>query len=49
MVRHITVHTRGQGLFECTAAVPAAVRESGRHDGLCTLLIQHTSASLLIS
>jgi len=35
-------------LIECTAAVQALVHESGIGDGLCTVLIRHTSASLLI-
>jgi thiamine phosphate synthase YjbQ (UPF0047 family) len=48
MIRHLTVHTRAQGLRECTDAVQALVRESGVREGLCTLFIQHTSASLLI-
>lgn len=48
MIRQLTVTTRGQGLHECTEAVQAAVRESGVRDGLCTLFIQHTSASLII-
>ena len=48
MIRQLTVTTRGQGLHECTEAVQAAVRESGVRDGLCTLFIQHTSASLTI-
>jgi secondary thiamine-phosphate synthase enzyme len=48
MIRQLTITTRGQGLHECTDAVQAAVGESGVRDGLCTLFIQHTSASLLI-
>jgi secondary thiamine-phosphate synthase enzyme len=48
MIRHLTVHTSAQGLHECTDAVQALVRESGVREGLCTLFIQHTSASLLI-
>lgn len=48
MIKLLTVATRGQGLYECTDAVQAAVRESGVRDGLCTLFIQHTSASLVI-
>jgi secondary thiamine-phosphate synthase enzyme len=48
MIRQITVHTRGQGLHECTEAVQAAVRDSGVREGLCTLFIQHTSASLVV-
>ena len=37
-----------QGLFEFTAQVQALVQESGISEGLCTLFVQHTSASLLI-
>jgi len=48
MNRQITVTTRGQGLYDCTEAVQAAVRDSGVHEGLCTVFIQHTSASLVI-
>lgn len=48
MIRQLTVHTRGPGLTECTDAVQAAVRATGLDDGLCTVFIQHTSASLLI-
>jgi thiamine phosphate synthase YjbQ (UPF0047 family) len=48
MIRQLTIQTPGQGPYECTAAVQAAVRESGVRDGLCTLFIQHTSASLVI-
>ena len=42
------IDTRGQGLTEITEAVAAAVRESGCQEGLCTLFIRHTSASLTI-
>jgi len=48
MIRNIHVSTRGQGLFDCTAAVQAVVHASGVQEGLCTLFIQHTSASLVI-
>lgn len=48
MIRHLTIHTQGQGLYECTDAAQAAVRETGVREGLCTLFIQHTSASLVI-
>jgi len=48
MIRQLVVHTRGQGLTECTPAVQAAVRDCGLSEGLCTLFIQHTSASLVI-
>jgi secondary thiamine-phosphate synthase enzyme len=48
MIRHLTIATRGQGLHEFTDAVVAAVREAGIEEGLCTLFVRHTSASLLI-
>jgi secondary thiamine-phosphate synthase enzyme len=43
----ITVTTR-RGLTEITGAVRAAVRASGLREGLCTVFIRHTSASLVI-
>lgn len=39
----------GQGLFEFSRALHERVEDSGIRDGLCTLFVQHTSASLLIS
>ena len=38
----------GQGLYDITAQVSSAVVSSGVQDGLATVFIQHTSASLLI-
>ena len=48
MIRCISVHSPGQGLHEITPEVEAVVRESLLQEGLCTIFIQHTSASLLI-
>jgi secondary thiamine-phosphate synthase enzyme len=48
MTRRISVRTRGQGLHEITRPIQDAVEESGLDDGLCTILVQHTSASLII-
>ena len=48
MIRHIEIETRGKGLHEITAAVQGAVTASGLKEGLCTVMIQHTSASLVI-
>jgi len=48
VVRKLTVRTGRQRLYECTDAVQAVVRDAGLSDGLCTVFIQHTSASLLI-
>tara|TARA_R110002074_G_scaffold125821_1_gene263484 strand:- start:541 stop:957 length:417 start_codon:yes stop_codon:yes gene_type:complete len=44
----ISVTIAGQGLHDITSRVGAAVDSSGVKEGLCTLFIQHTSASLLI-
>lgn len=43
----LTVTTR-RGLTEVTAAVREAVRATGVREGLCTVFIRHTSASLVI-
>ncbi len=48
MIRHIRMQTRGSGLYEITSAVQSVVDDSGRDEGLCTVLIRHTSASLTI-
>ncbi len=48
MIRTLTIRTRGQGLYEITDAVAALVREANVREGLCTILVQHTSASLVI-
>jgi secondary thiamine-phosphate synthase enzyme len=42
------LQARDRGLHEITRAVEALVRESGVREGLCTLFLQHTSASLLV-
>src|SRR5512143_2848320 len=44
----ITVPTRGKGLYAFTPHVCDWVRTSGIRQGLLTLYIRHTSASLLI-
>ncbi len=44
----ILIHTHRQGLHEFTREVTEAVSKSGVAEGICTLFIQHTSASLLI-
>ncbi|WP_261841012.1 secondary thiamine-phosphate synthase enzyme YjbQ [Aliamphritea ceti] len=48
MVTTLQVQTHGQGLYEFTDVLSAVVKRSGVKDGLCTILIQHTSASLCI-
>lgn len=44
----LEVATPGRGTVDITARVQDAVRRSGVREGLCTLFIHHTSASLLI-
>ena len=48
MTRRLTIQTHGQGLYEFTDQVEAAVGGSGVMEGLCTIFVQHTSASLVI-
>ncbi|MCR4346972.1 MAG: secondary thiamine-phosphate synthase enzyme YjbQ [Sulfuricaulis sp.] len=48
MIKHLDVNVSGQGLHEITDRIQAVVREVGINEGLCTLFVQHTSASLLI-
>ena len=48
MIRRLEIRTGGQGLHEITGRVAEAVRESGLEEGLCTVMVQHTSASLTI-
>jgi secondary thiamine-phosphate synthase enzyme len=47
-VHTMTVRTRGRGFSEITRDVQSFVRGAGLVTGLCTLHLQHTSASLLI-
>jgi len=48
MVKQITIRTSGMGLSEITRAVTDVVDEAGVPEGLCTVMIQHTSSSLTI-
>ena len=48
MTSRVTVHTSGRGLHEITREVQAVVRKAKRREGLCTVMITHTSASLVI-
>lgn len=48
MVERLTVETRGQGLHEITPLVSRIVSRSGVAEGLCTVFVRHTSASLVI-
>jgi len=48
MIEELVVRTRGKGLHECTPEVEGVVSRSGVTEGLCTLFVRHTSASLVI-
>jgi secondary thiamine-phosphate synthase enzyme len=48
MVEQLTVATRAQGLHEITADVSRVVRKAKIGEGLCTVFVRHTSASLVI-
>jgi secondary thiamine-phosphate synthase enzyme len=48
MVDQFTVETRGQGLLEITGPVQSAVGKAKIVEGLCTVFVRHTSASLVI-
>lgn len=48
MIKELSIRTPGQGLHEITDAVLAFTRSHSINEGLCTIFIQHTSASLLI-
>ncbi len=48
MNKQLTIRTSGQDLHEFTDRVEQVVADSNVSDGLCTLFVQHTSASLTI-
>ena len=48
MIKQITVDVAGQGLYEFTGKVQHIVQQNSQNEGLCTLFVRHTSASLVI-
>lgn len=46
--KELTVPTRGRGFTDITEDVQRSVAESGARQGLCTVFLHHTSASLLL-
>jgi secondary thiamine-phosphate synthase enzyme len=48
MVEQLSVDTPGAGLHEITSRIAAIVAASKVEEGLCTLFLRHTSASLVI-
>jgi secondary thiamine-phosphate synthase enzyme len=48
MTIELSIQTQGRGLVEITDRVEAEVARAGARDGLCTVFVRHTSASLTI-
>ena len=48
MIEYLDIPVKGQGLHAFTPRVRNVIGNSGQREGLCTLFIRHTSASLLI-
>jgi secondary thiamine-phosphate synthase enzyme len=48
MVQQLSISTDGKGLYDMTDQARGVVAASGLREGLCTIFIRHTSASLLI-
>ena len=46
--KELTVATRGRGFYDITDEVQRALAESGAKEGLCTVFLHHTSASLIL-
>ncbi len=46
--QELMIPTRGRGLYEFTEEIAAWISKNGFKSGLVTLLLRHTSASLLI-
>ena len=47
-IEETSVEVRGPGLHEITSEITRIVSQSGIEEGLCTIFIRHTSASLII-
>jgi secondary thiamine-phosphate synthase enzyme len=48
LTRELTISTPGQGLHEITAQVRSVVSQAELSEGLCTVFLRHTSASLIV-
>jgi secondary thiamine-phosphate synthase enzyme len=48
VIERLRLAPRGPGLHEFTPEVERVVARAGLREGLCTLFVQHTSASLVI-
>ncbi len=48
LTKELLLRPSGQGLIEFTHQVTEVIHEAGIQQGLCTLFVRHTSASLII-
>jgi len=48
VIKRLSVDVPGQGLCEITPHIQQVVVEAGVREGLCTVFVQHTSASLMV-
>lgn len=48
MSTSLLIATHGQGLYDLTSKLNSLVSDANVKDGLCTVFVQHTSASLII-
>ena len=48
MIEELTVDMHGPGLRDITREVADVISRCGTHEGLCTVFVTHTSASLVI-
>jgi len=48
VIKRLSIDVPGQGLCEITRHIQQVVAEAGVREGLCTVFIQHTSASLMV-
>jgi secondary thiamine-phosphate synthase enzyme len=48
VIESIAIETRGRGLHEITHLLQSVVTNAGLDEGLCTIMVQHTSASLVV-
>jgi secondary thiamine-phosphate synthase enzyme len=48
LIEQLSIEVGGQGLYAITDRITPLVSRCGQTEGLCTLFIRHTSASLLI-
>lgn len=48
MIEKIELSVKGQGLYEFTSKVEQIVHFCAQQEGICTLFVRHTSASLII-